>query len=300
MPSNSQSNVLPTPPPASRPSVGVEAWLSRGGTVAKRLAFEALESFGLNSAFRWRNRGKIKVLVLHSIRDDGVFDNALPVREFERLLDYLQQHHSVVGMTADGNWTGLRTDRVNVLLTFDDGFVDNLERVAPILRQRGLSGIFFLISECVELQKAPSFLRERKLAPGADVSTLGAADTRRLASLGMTVGSHSITHCDFRTLPPREVLGEASASKAYLSSATGQAVECFAFPWGHYLPWQLRAVRAHYHRVFTVEHGFNRPEDTVLHRNDVATAEHGFAAASGALDAARRLVFGRRTRATSM
>ena len=41
--------------------------------------------------------------------------------------------------------TGVGFNRPTALLTFDDGFIDHYEYVFPVLRSRGLGGIFFLV-----------------------------------------------------------------------------------------------------------------------------------------------------------
>src|SRR5580692_10506075 len=121
----------------------------------KAALFLGIEFLGINRAFRLLNRGKIKVLMLHSVCDSGPFDNALRVADFRALLDYLQAHHNIVSMTDRGEWVGLRDDMVNVLLTFDDGFIDNYENAVPILREKQISAVFFLISECVKRGSPP-------------------------------------------------------------------------------------------------------------------------------------------------
>jgi peptidoglycan/xylan/chitin deacetylase (PgdA/CDA1 family) len=74
---------------------------------------------------------------------------ALPLAAFERQLDWLQSACHVVGQhdleaALDGAAT-LPPDAA--LLTFDDGFVDHYEAVFPILRARGLTGVFFLTQD---------------------------------------------------------------------------------------------------------------------------------------------------------
>lgn len=71
---------------------------------------------------------------------------ALPPALFERQLDWLQSRCRLIGFDqlaeALSGRASLPSDAA--LLTFDDGFVDHYATVLPILRQRGLSGVFFL------------------------------------------------------------------------------------------------------------------------------------------------------------
>lgn len=71
---------------------------------------------------------------------------ALSVAGFISQLDWLQARFDIIdGATAErAVLSGQGFDRPTALLTFDDGFVDHYEHVFPILRDRGLGGIFFI------------------------------------------------------------------------------------------------------------------------------------------------------------
>ncbi|HVS37557.1 MAG TPA: polysaccharide deacetylase family protein [Gemmataceae bacterium] len=51
--------------------------------------------------------------------------------------------------------------RRGVLVTFDDGYADNLEVAAPILNRLGLKAAFYITVDCVEPHKMPWFCRLR-------------------------------------------------------------------------------------------------------------------------------------------
>jgi peptidoglycan/xylan/chitin deacetylase (PgdA/CDA1 family) len=71
---------------------------------------------------------------------------ALSVAGFAAQLDWLQSRFDVIDGPACERavLSGQGFDRPTALLTFDDGFVDHYEHVFPILRDRGLGGIFFI------------------------------------------------------------------------------------------------------------------------------------------------------------
>jgi len=90
------------------------------------------------------------VVMYHYVRDiDGSpFPGirALPSTAFEQQLDWLQREHRLIGpLDLEGAIeTGSALPANAALLTFDDGFIDHYETVFPILRSRGLTGVFFL------------------------------------------------------------------------------------------------------------------------------------------------------------
>jgi peptidoglycan/xylan/chitin deacetylase (PgdA/CDA1 family) len=91
------------------------------------------------------------VVFYHYVRDVARTEfpdiKALPPSAFAAQLDWLQTRFDVIdGPTFErAVRTGNGFDRPTALLTFDDGFVDHYEHVFPVLRSRGLGGIFFLV-----------------------------------------------------------------------------------------------------------------------------------------------------------
>lgn len=89
-------------------------------------------------------------VMYHYVRDSDATPfpaiRALPPALFERQLDWLQSSHRLIGFDDFHDAVrGRRSLPANAaLLTFDDGFVDHYATVLPILRARGLTGVFFL------------------------------------------------------------------------------------------------------------------------------------------------------------
>ncbi|MGH2524574.1 MAG: hypothetical protein ACRDH2_18870, partial [Anaerolineales bacterium] len=96
----------------------------------------------------------LTVLTYHYVRDPGDRAEAgsgipgLPLAHFESQLDYAARHYALMA------WPELRASLLaqkllppNVcLLTFDDGVCDHYLNVFPILKRRGLSGLFFALA----------------------------------------------------------------------------------------------------------------------------------------------------------
>jgi peptidoglycan/xylan/chitin deacetylase (PgdA/CDA1 family) len=79
----------------------------------------------------------LTIVMYHYVRD-GARVNARTTDEFRGQLDYVEANHTVVGLDdVRGEWP-----EDACLLTFDDGYVEHLEVVAPELARRGLTGIF--------------------------------------------------------------------------------------------------------------------------------------------------------------
>ncbi len=89
--------------------------------------------------------------------DPGLF--SATADELNDQISYLKRNHSFVTLEealafVDGNDKG-RGRRCRVLITFDDGYLDNYEIAFPILRSQGVQGLFFLCTGLVGSSNIP-------------------------------------------------------------------------------------------------------------------------------------------------
>tara|TARA_A100001515_G_scaffold142221_1_gene140557 strand:+ start:1034 stop:1936 length:903 start_codon:yes stop_codon:yes gene_type:complete len=87
------------------------------------------------------------VVMYHYVRRDSAEYpnfNHLRVDDFERQLDYFEKEYGFV--TRAQFLSSFDTGKIpkGVLLTFDDGLSDHYENVYPILKKRGIFGIFYV------------------------------------------------------------------------------------------------------------------------------------------------------------
>lgn len=90
------------------------------------------------------------VVMYHYVRDSSATAfpgiRALAPDLFARQLDWLQERHTIVAVAdLQHALDGRRALPPRAaLLTFDDGFIDHVTTVFPVLHDRGLSGVFFI------------------------------------------------------------------------------------------------------------------------------------------------------------
>jgi peptidoglycan/xylan/chitin deacetylase (PgdA/CDA1 family) len=106
-------------------------------------------------------RSGVTVLMYHRVLEDHdcagyPFSSlVMPRSLFEAQLDYLAEHtrvlplHHALRELEDAS----RASKPLVSLTFDDGYADNFEIVAPLLEERGLRGTFFITAGAVRDRK---------------------------------------------------------------------------------------------------------------------------------------------------
>lgn len=100
------------------------------------------------------------VLYFHSVPDDRVVPwidprNVIPPALFEAQMRFLATHRRVVSLQAlvGGLERNGELAAGTVVLTFDDGYLDNLTTAAPILAQLGLPATFFLATGYVAAEE---------------------------------------------------------------------------------------------------------------------------------------------------
>jgi peptidoglycan/xylan/chitin deacetylase (PgdA/CDA1 family) len=161
-----------------------------------------------------------------------------------------------------------------VLITFDDGYLDNLENAAPILRRHGYPAVLFAPIGYLGARR-PLPHDEHLAARGIVNRTLDWSELADIERHGIRVESHGIGHRPLADLEVDEAAREITLSKLRLEEALGRPVCAFAYVKGseaHYRPVHLSLLRqAGYHIAFTSISGGNGPDTDPLqlHRYNV-------------------------------
>jgi peptidoglycan/xylan/chitin deacetylase (PgdA/CDA1 family) len=147
-----------------------------------------------------------------------------------------------------------------VLLTFDDGYRDNLENAVPILRRHGFPAVLFVpIGFLDDARPLPHEESLRLL--GIRNETVDWDELSELEAGGVRIESHGIGHRPLSELEPAEATREIALSKLRLEERLGREVEAFAFVKGSladYRPEHASLVQqAGYKVAFTSVSGAN-------------------------------------------
>ena len=142
---------------------------------------------------------------------------ALSTETFARQLDLLAAAHIPVIHPQALEQPGAPIPG-GVLLTFDDGHASNAELALPLLKQRGLSALFFVTTD---------FIGQR-----AGFCTWD--QVRQLAQQGMVVGGHGHTHRFLSDLDSNSVFAELQNCKDTLETQLQCEIRHMSFPGGRY------------------------------------------------------------------
>ena len=140
--------------------------------------------------------------------------------DFAGQMDWLKSHgyHAVSQLQVyRALEQGRPLPRRPVMITFDDGYRDVLWHAAPVLHRLHMPATEYVITGRIS-NGDPSFLTWPQLV--------------RLEELGVTIGSHTVTHQDLVLMPASQALAELRDSRRALEQHLGHTVQWFAYPFG--------------------------------------------------------------------
>jgi peptidoglycan/xylan/chitin deacetylase (PgdA/CDA1 family) len=186
---------------------------------------------------------------------------------FKANLYFLKRSTNVVSL--DEYFSGrLSTEKINVVITFDDGYKSWVSDAVPILKKVGLPATFFVSSGFVGLSKEDEseFMRSKLfLKLGNDRRAKGGLnfeDVRRIAQEGFTIGGHTLNHCNLAEQRDiAQLRYEIIEDKMRLERIIGRKIEYFAYPSGAYQNPEIDIARvlreSGYRGAVTTVSGFN-------------------------------------------
>jgi peptidoglycan/xylan/chitin deacetylase (PgdA/CDA1 family) len=223
-----------------------------------------------NSILRLQRKPVARFVMFHDLPSEEL-------GSFEANLHFLKRSTNVVSL--DDFFSGrLSSEKINVVITFDDGYKSWVSNAVPVLRKLKLPATFFLSSGFVGLSKGDEakFMRSKLfLTPDRRRVTGGLSyeDVRRIVKEGFTIGGHTLNHCNLAELRDSvQVRYEIAEDKMRLEGIIGRRIEHFAYPFGTYQNPEINLAdvlrESGYRGAVTTESGFNSVETNpyLLHR----------------------------------
>lgn len=264
----------------------------------KRVAEHALVGSGIEHLARRRKVGGTIVLAYHNVlpkgeRQSGDMSLHLPVDNFIRQLDVLQETHDVVSLESV-----LRFDkpgnRPRVAITFDDAYAGALTSGMPELVRRDLPATVFVapgilgsttwwdiladpaIGEVPQVKRSYALdsLSGRQSAvlswAGAEseshrgmLQRIATGDELKSAATypGLALASHTWSHPDLTSIAADDIDVELADSLHWLRETFSNVLPWLSYPYGRCNDTVESAVRSNgYSAAFRVEGGWVSPE----------------------------------------
>jgi peptidoglycan/xylan/chitin deacetylase (PgdA/CDA1 family) len=176
---------------------------------------------------------RVPVLTYHrvvSLPAVGQLDLIVDPANFAAELATLHEHgyHTISqAQLFDALYHGAKLPPKPIIISVDDGYVDDVRTILPDLERWHMVATFFVITGRTQ---EPGFVNEDQI--------------RELDRAGMDVGDHTAHHVDLRMLTAAELKSETAGSRKTLAAILGHPVYYFAYPFGAYNETVIAAVRA--------------------------------------------------------
>ena len=161
---------------------------------------------------------RVPILMYHGVTDDvwGMSDLFVSPSRLEEQLQYLEEN----GFTPIWFSDLAYVDQIEkpIILTFDDGYMDNYTELYPLLQKYQMKATIFVITDTIDLNPR----------------NLTADQIRELSASGLVeIQSHTVTHPYLTSLTPNDQRWELAQSKLVLTRLTGKEPYVICYPSGH-------------------------------------------------------------------
>lgn len=196
----------------------------------------------------------------HSVDKDHVAACVWPERFEEQVAYLVKAGYTSVHMDAVYDYLahGASIAQKPVVITFDDGYRDNLEKAYPVLKRYGMCATIFLPTGHLGFSN-----RWNAAAGGKQRAIMTREEVRTAAKDPMlSFQAHTCTHPKLTQIPIEQARAELMRSRDVIEDLLGKACHHFAYPYGDF----NQAVRdaaeeAGFHTACTVRWGHIRQGD---------------------------------------
>ena len=173
----------------------------------------------------------VPVLMYHGVTDDlwGMTDLFIKPAMMEEHIRYLVEN----GYTPIWFEDLPNVDKIEkpVILTFDDGYMDNYLELFPILQKYGVKATIFVVTATVD----------------NNPRILTSAQIREMSDSGLvSIQSHTVTHPSLNAQTPQEQQWELVQSQKDIYAMTGKLPTVICYPSGRYNSTTLDLAQTYY------------------------------------------------------
>jgi peptidoglycan/xylan/chitin deacetylase (PgdA/CDA1 family) len=171
---------------------------------------------------------KVPILMYHYIStppegaDKYRLDLSVTPEEFERQMAYLAENGFETVSLYDLSLAITAKSELPsrpVIITMDDGYVDNYENALPILQKYGMEATFFIVTQFIDEGRAGYLTWDM---------------VEEMAAAGMRIEPHSKTHPDLSGAERDFVIYEMLGAQETIAAHTGITPRYFCYPGGRY------------------------------------------------------------------
>ena len=169
--------------------------------------------------YKHRREG-LRILAYHSVgtpayRDEMQLYDVSPLMFKEHIATLAKYQELYISSLAN---TAVANGKSGVAFTFDDGYIDNLRVVAPLMEEHEYPWHIFVVTDFIK-NKKKGFMTP--------------ADLRELSEYKcVTIGSHGKTHARLSVCDDLQLKQELQDSKKYLEDILSKEINSISYPYG--------------------------------------------------------------------
>lgn len=138
----------------------------------------------------------------------------------------------------------------SIVLTFDDGYLDNYTNAFPLLQKHGFQGTFFLVTGFID-EGHPAYVTWDQVT--------------EMHQAGMEMQAHGYTHPDLRDRTVDYLVWQVLGAKQAIEARTHEPVRFFCYPSGRYDELVIKVLHsAHYWGAVTLTSGIEQRSDSMF------------------------------------
>lgn len=192
----------------------------------------------------------IPVLYYHSVDENAANEVTITPEKLQEQLDYINDNNYVtITMTElyDHIENNKPIPEKSILITFDDGYMNNYTEAFPMLKKLNMTATIFCVGNSLD---GSYYLSEEAI--------------KEMSDYGIDIESHTVNHVHLDTMSYDEQLLELKNSKNILEKITGKEVLSLAYPFGDYNDNTIKAAKdAGYKMGFTTKLGLSDRTDDI-------------------------------------
>ena len=201
-------------------------------TAKRWMLYSAYKTLRRSGYLRFINRNVnyASILMYHRVNDYDRDSLTTPTAIFDEMMRELKRHYEIVSLQSliEVIKEGRALKGRVVVVTFDDGYKDNIDCAAPILKKHNIPATFFVTTGYINTEM--SFPWDRDSATKNPLMTWD--EVRELDKMGFEIGAHTVTHADLGVVSTEEARKEVRLAKQHIEAELGKRVISFAFPFG--------------------------------------------------------------------
>ena len=199
----------------------------------------------------------VPVLNYHQVNDEKHSALTLHVDQFREQMEYIHnQGYNTITLAQLYDYLENGTELPNkpIVITFDDGYVDNYKNVLPILKEYNMKATLFMISDAAN---TPGFVSTEQM--------------HQMEAGGFDIQGHTNQHKILTKIDPTELPDALLGGKTSLEGILGEPIEYLAYPGGfNDMLVQYVTKQSGYKMAFTVQPGTVQPGDNLYALNRLA------------------------------